>query len=166
MTLDPVLFAPTHVQVHIAAASLAVLIGPLAIFRRRRDRLHRAAGYAWVAAMTVTAVSSFWITSFGVIGPFSPIHVLSVFVLWSLGQGIAAVRRGDIAAHRGAMEGLYWRALLLAGALTFLPGRALNRAVFGEAEMLGYLVAGMGTALIFLGPVLRRRARTRSARPA
>ena len=154
MTLEPILTAPAHIQLHAGAAALAILLGPLVILRRRRDRLHRMAGYLWVLAMGTTALSSFWITSFGIIGPFSPIHLLAVFALWSLWVGMARVLRGDIAGHRVAMEGLYWRGLLVAGAFNFLPGRTMNRTVFGETSELGYLVLAAGLALIFRKPAL------------
>jgi len=50
----------------------------------------QAAAFQWVNpkgwAMALTAISSFWITSFGVVGPFSPIHLLSVVTLVGLDQ--------------------------------------------------------------------------------
>lgn len=153
MTLEPILTAAPHVQLHVIAATLAIGLGPVAILRRRRDRLHKAAGYAWVLAMAVTAVSSFWITSFGVVGPFSPIHLLALFALWSLWVGMTRILRGDVSGHRSAMEGLYWRGLLLAGAFNFLPGRVVNRSFFPDQPELGFVVLALGLIAIFNRPV-------------
>ncbi len=149
------------VQFHVAAASLAILLGPVAILRRRRDRLHKVTGYIWVIAMAATAMSSFWITSFAMIGPFSPIHLLAVLALWSLWEGMTAAFRGDTAAHRAAMEGLYWRGLLVAGLFNFLPGRLMNRMILGDNASTGYVVIVLGLAVLFAAPIRRwlRRAR-------
>ena len=140
MTLTPLLTAPLNIQIHASAALLAVALGPFVILRQRRDRLHKTAGYVWVSAMAVTALSSFTIWSFGVIGPFSPIHLLSILAVGSLWHGMRAAFRGDVAVHRASMEGLYWRGLLVAGALNFLPGRTMNRSLLGDQPQLGYAV--------------------------
>ena len=84
MTLAPFFDAPIYIQLHASNATLALILGPFVILRTARDRLHKVGGYIWVLAMFVVAVSSFWIKEFGLIGPFSPIHLLSAFTLWSL----------------------------------------------------------------------------------
>ena len=158
MTLTPFLEAPVIIQLHAAAALLAIVLGPFVILRHRRDRLHKAGGYVWVVAMLVVAISSFGITSFGVIGPFSPIHLLSILALWSIYSGMRHIFAGRVEAHRQTFQGLYWRGLLIAGLVNFLPGRATNRSIFSETPEAGYLVLGVGLALIFGWP-LRHRLR-------
>lgn len=108
MSLDPLLNAPTHLQVHAGAAMLAICIGPFSIYRRRRDIWHKTLGYIWVMAMAIVALSSFFIHSFAVIGPFSPLHGLAVLTLWSLWRGISSARAGQIAVHRATFQSLYW----------------------------------------------------------
>ena len=81
--VDAVLLAAVAIDV-LAAALVAHFLGPFALDRARRDRLHKVLGYTWVLAMAITALSSFFIHSFPVIGPFSPIHLLALFALWSL----------------------------------------------------------------------------------
>ena len=88
MTLTPLINTDPVIQLHIASALLALLLGPIALYRTRRDSLHRWTGYLWVGAMFTVALSSFWIHHFGVIGPFSPIHLLAVLTLWSLVDGM------------------------------------------------------------------------------
>ena len=50
------------VQTHIGSAVFAVGVGPLAVFRRRRDGWHKLLGYFWVMAIATLAVTSFFIT--------------------------------------------------------------------------------------------------------
>jgi uncharacterized membrane protein len=140
MTLAPLLDAPAVVQLHVAAALLSVVLGPLAILRRSRDRVHRTAGRVWVVCMTITAGSSFWISEMPMIGPFSVIHVLSVVTLFGLVNAIRAIRAGDVARHGAIMRALYAQALMLAGAFTFLPGRRMSEAVFPGMPLLGFAV--------------------------
>ena len=71
-TLVPLIDSPFAVQLHVGAAMLAILLLPLTLFRRRRDGLHKAAGYLWVTAMVTAALSSFFITGLQMIGPFQP----------------------------------------------------------------------------------------------
>ena len=143
---------PTPILVHIASALLALVIGPVALFRKSRDRWHRRAGYLWVAAMTATAVSSFWISGIGLVGPFSPIHLLSLFVLWGLFEGLRDVRRGDIAAHRAGMQGLYVYAICVTGLFTLAPGRLLNEILLHDVNgwLLAFVLVVLGVIIISL----------------
>ena len=160
MTLAPLLSADPIVQVHVVSALLALGLGPAALYRRRRDRLHKLLGYVWVGAMAVVALSSFGIHSFAVIGPFSPIHALSLFTLWSLFEGMRLILSGRIVAHRTVMRNLYWYGLCVAGLFNFLPGRTMNRVLLGGQDGLGYVVLGLGLGLTLLAVVRGRRAAT------
>lgn len=138
------------IQIHIAAAILAFLIGGYVLIRRKGDRLHRNLGKAWVALMVLTALTSFAIHTIRMIGPFSPIHVLSVLTLVMLWIAVSAARQRNIARHLNTMRGLYVFALIGAGAFTFLPGRLMNRLAFhGDRPWIGYAMVGI--ALLFAG---------------
>jgi len=140
--------ASLAIQVHVVAAILAFLIGGYVLIRRKGDRLHRNLGKVWVALMALTALSSFAIHTIRMIGPFSPIHILSVVTLGSLWIALRAARQRDIARHLNTMRGLYVFALIGAGAFTFLPGRLMNRLAFhGDHPLLGY--AAVGAAVLF-----------------
>ena len=76
------------------------------------------------------AISSFWIHSLRVFGPFSPIHALSVITLLSLPIAVVAARRGKIGRHATVMRLLFFGALLIAGAFTFVPGRVTHAMAF------------------------------------
>jgi len=45
--------------------------------------------------------------------------------------GIYFARRHNVVGHRKTMLGLFFGALVVAGAFTLLPGRILGRVVFG-----------------------------------
>ena len=155
-SFDPLFNAPLAIQLHVAGALPALLLTPLVLWRRHRDRLHKGLGYAWVLAMALTAASSFWITSFGVIGPFSPIHILSVVTLVSLVTGVRAAIRGDARGHWAAMTNMAW-GLAAAGLLNFLPGRLTNRIVLDGAGWPGFAaVVGLAACAAALVWVLRR----------
>jgi uncharacterized membrane protein len=120
----PLLEAPGMVKVHVAAAVTAFALGCILMTGIKGTTLHRALGYGWVAAMATTAISSFML--FGPVGSyFSLIHALSAWTLIVLPMGIAAARRGNIAAHRKTMTGVFTGGMLIAGLFTFLPGRLM-----------------------------------------
>lgn len=127
--LSGVLNAGTAIQVHIAAAFVTLGIGIVLMCAPKGFRLHRTLGWAWVASMTVTAVSSFFITAIFQ-SHYGPIHALSAWTMIALPMGIAAIRRKDVAAHRRQMTGMFVGAMLVAGLFSFLPGRMMWEVFF------------------------------------
>lgn len=87
---------------HVIAALFVLAIGPLRIFRRRRDRVHRSIWYIWVAAMYFVCVSSFWIVSEG---QFTWLHGLSAFTIVTVTLGLIGAIRRNLPSHRGNMIG-------------------------------------------------------------
>lgn len=158
MTLTPLLDAEPIIQLHVLCASIGLLLGPVSLYQPRRGRLHKVVGYVWVLAMGATALSAFFIHSFPLIGPFSPIHGLAIFTLWSLFVGMRHVFAGRIHEHRTVMRSLYWNGLAIAGLFNFLPGRTLNRMVFDDVRAFGYGIIAVGIAGIVLATVRRRKA--------
>ncbi len=158
-----ILTAPAIVQFHVYAAVAAILLTPFTIFRRRRDRLHKMAGYAWVTAMFVTALSSMFMHGIQLVGPFSPIHLLSILTFWGLFEGVRAAIRKDIRTHEKTMKSLAVGALGIAGLFTLVPGRLLNRAVFGENGVEGFTAAvTLFVVAVILQTVLQNRRRSRA----
>lgn len=149
-TLLPLIDADPAVQVHVGAALAAVAFGPLAVFRSRRDRWHKIVGYAWVTAMAAAAVSSFWIHGFGIVGPFGPIHLLSIWTLIALGLGVRHAVKRRFVQHRRTMKSLYFWALGVAGLFTLLPGRRMHRVLFGEDNLLGFALIIMIAVMAWL----------------
>ena len=135
------------VQTHIGTAVFAVGIGPLAVFRRRRDGWHKLLGYFWVLALATLVVMSFFITGLRP-GQFSAIHLLSILVLVSLARGLWLIRQRRIRAHAIQMQALYLKALSGAGLFTCVPGRMMSRVLFSQTPTLGF-----GCAVFVFGAV-------------
>lgn len=131
MSFDPLFGAPYIVQVH-AFLALAAIALTVAIFSLRKGSpLHRVLGWTWVITMAIVAFSSFWINEIRWVGPFGPIHILSVVALASLVSGVRNARRHNVRAHQRTMRGLVFGALLVAGAFTLFPGRIMYQVVLG-----------------------------------
>lgn len=122
--VTPFLQASFVIKLHVLGAVTAFAIGVVLLRGVKGSGLHRKLGYTWVAAMAVTAVSSFFIT--GLNGAnFSFIHGLSAWTIIGLPMGIAAARRKNIRKHSKDMTNMFVGGLLIAGLFTFLPGRML-----------------------------------------
>lgn len=133
---------------HVIAALFVLAIGPLQIFRRRRDRIHRSMGYLWVAAMYYVCASSFWVVTEG---HFTWLHGLSAFTLVTVTLGLVSAIRGNIPAHLGNMVGSY---VGIAVAFVFavaVPGRAIPRLLADDAPTALYVAAVvvLSVAVIF-----------------
>ncbi|MAC73105.1 MAG: hypothetical protein CMG96_06635 [Marinovum sp.] len=152
--MELILQAPIQIKFHIICALYALIIGPVAIFRNRRDKLHRWLGYSWVVALALTALSSFFIFGFRIWGPFSPIHLLSVLTFFGLARGARLIRQGRRAEHAKQMQTLYFLALGIPGVFTLLPGRMLSHALFPGYAVLGFALA---VALLAMGIWVWRR---------
>ena len=131
MTLEPLLNAPGVVQAHAVAALAAPGLGCTQLLLPKGTTVHRLTGYTWVPVMLVVAISSFRVHSIRLIGPFSPIHRLSIMTLAGVPRAVILARRGDSAGHRRMMAMLFWLALVSAGLFTLLPGRIMGAVVPG-----------------------------------
>ena len=131
MNLAPLTHAPLPIQVHAYAALGAFLLGAVQLAGIKGTTRHRALGYTWAALMLTVAVSSFWVHEIRLWGPWSPIHLLSIFTLVMLPIGLWAAHSHSVSRHRYTMIGLYTGALIIAGLFTFVPGRIMYKVVFG-----------------------------------
>ena len=127
----PLLDAAAPIPLHALAAFAAAGLGAVQLWRPKGGRLHRRLGYLWVALIAGVAISGLFIHELRMVGPFSPIHILSLLTLASLWVAISRARRRDIAGHRRVMILLFWLALVLTGAFTFWPGRVMHMVLFG-----------------------------------
>ncbi len=171
MTLAPLLDAAPLIQVHAAAAILALLLGGLVLFRRKGDGPHRAFGRLWVGLMAVVALSSFFIWTIRLWGLFSPIHLLSILTLVMLWLGVRYARRHLVPAHLRTMRMTYLLALVVTGLFTFYPGRIMYRVAFGPwgatpASLALFALVLAAVAVPALLVARRRGARFRPASPS
>jgi uncharacterized membrane protein len=147
---------------HVVAALFVLAVGPVQIFRRRRDRIHRTMGLLWVAAMYYVCVSSFWIVSEG---HFTWLHGLSAFTLLTVTMGLLAAIRANIRSHRGNMVGSYIGIAVAFAFAVGAPGRAIPRLLAEDAPTAVY-VAGLvvlSVAVVFFS--LKRGGTPRQAAP-
>lgn len=129
LDLSPLLNAAPVLQAHVAAALLSFFIGVALLLGVKGRTFHRTLGYVWIVAITVTAVTSLFMT--GLNGDsYSFIHLLSGWTLIVLPMGLAAARRHDVARHRKSMTGIFVGGMLIAGLFTFLPGRLMWHVFF------------------------------------
>lgn len=126
-SLDPFLQAGIAIQVRAVAAIAALCLGIVQFAAPKGTLPHRSLGWIWVFLMLLVAASSLWIHEVRLLGPWSPIHLISLWVLGGLPFAVIAARRHHIDSHRRAMIGFFSGGLLLAGALTFLPGRLMTK---------------------------------------
>jgi uncharacterized membrane protein len=131
MTLAPLLAASPAIQVHAFAALAAFALGAVQLAAPKGTIPHRLFGWLWAGLMLIVVLSSFLIHEIRLWGPWSPIHLLSIFTLIMLPLAVWRARRHDVRRHQRAMSGLFIGALVIAGIFTFMPGRIMHAVVFG-----------------------------------
>ena len=132
MDLAPLLDATPAIKVHAFAAMSAFALGIVQLSAPKGTLAHRTIGWIWVALMVAVALSSFWIHQLRIWGPWSPIHLISIFTLAMLPLAVLAAHRHMVTRHRNAMIALFGGALVIAGIFTLAPGRIIHAVVFGN----------------------------------
>ena len=132
MLLAPLLNAASAIPVHALAAMTAFVLGAVQFAAPKGTLPHRTIGWIWVCLMVSVAVSSFWIHQIRLIGPWSPIHLLSIFTLVMLPLAVWRAHNHRVADHRRIMILIFSGALVIAGLFTLLPGRIMHTVVFGD----------------------------------
>ena len=131
MSLAPLLDAAPAISLHAFAAMSAFVLGLVQFAAPKGTLPHRTIGWVWVLLMAAVAISSFWVHQIRLVGPWSPIHLLSIFVLVMLPLAVWRAHRHQVTEHRRAMIAMFSGALVIAGLLTLLPGRIMHAVVFG-----------------------------------
>src|SRR6195952_421134 len=130
MSLAPLLDAAPAIPLHAFAAMAAFALGIVQFVAPKGTLPHRTIGWIWVGLMASVAVSSFWIHQIRLLGPWSPIHLLSIFTLVMLPLGVWRAHHHEVNAHRRIMIGIFTGALVIAGLFTFVPGRIMHMVLF------------------------------------
>ena len=131
MSLKPLLDAAPAIPVHAFAAMAAFALGMVQLTAPKGTLPHRTLGWIWVALMALVVISSFWIHHLRVIGPWSPIHLLSIFSAVMLVLGVWYARRHNVRGHKITMISIFGGALIIAGLFTLMPGRIMHVVLFG-----------------------------------
>lgn len=168
MTLAPLLDAPLAIQLHVATVVPAAILGAWLLLMKKGTPLHRRLGRVWLALMVVSAISSFFIHSINMFHGFSPIHLISVYVIYGAFAAYRSARMGRIVSHRCQVLGLYLGGIVGAGAFTLMPGRIMHDVLWSNIAETGWswqalLLAGMALgicALLYLMTGRGTRPRT------
>jgi uncharacterized membrane protein len=131
MSLAPLLDAAPAIPLHAFAATAAFALGLVQFAAPKGTLPHRTLGWIWVLLMVAVAISSFWIHQIRLLGPFSPIHLLSIFTLIMVPLAVWRAHTQRVADHRRIMIITFVGALVIAGLFTLLPGRIMHAVVFG-----------------------------------
>ena|SRR5205085_8923505 len=131
MSLAPLLDAVPPIPVHAFVAMAAFALGVVQLAAPKGTLPHRTLGWIWVALMAVVAASSFGIHELRVVGPWSPIHLLSIFTPIMLVVAVWYARSHNVRGHRRTMISIFAGALVNAGFFAFMPGRIMHAVVFG-----------------------------------
>jgi uncharacterized membrane protein len=131
MSLAPLLDAAPAIPLHAFAAMAAFVLGIIQFAAPKGTLPHRTIGWIWVLLMVGVALSSFWIHTIRLVGPFSPIHLLSIFTLIMVPLAVWRAHTHRVADHRRIMIMTFTGALVIAGAFTLVPGRIMHAVVFG-----------------------------------
>ncbi|KXU83646.1 hypothetical protein CI15_24095 [Paraburkholderia monticola] len=118
------------VAVHIAAATLSVILGTAVLGSRNGSARHKWLGRLWAVTMLATALSSLDIRELDP-GHFSWVHALSLLTFVSVGRGIWAIRQGNVRGHQFAMRGSFIGLIVAGIAALATPHRILNLIVTG-----------------------------------
>ena len=123
MSLAPLLDAAPAIPLHAFAAMTAFALGLVQFAAPKGTLPHRTLGWIWVGLMALVAISSFWIHQIRLVGPWSPIHLLSIFTLTMLPLAIWRAHTHQVAAHRRMMIGLFSGAIRLIAQTESEPAR-------------------------------------------
>lgn len=128
-------FALPAVSLHVTLGLTALIIGAAQMLLARRGLRHRLMGYLWCGLLAAIAVSGLAVHLEP--GGVTPIHrissLFSVATLALLPIVIHAGRTGQRRSHRNAILAIY-ALLITAGALTFLPQRAIGSLFVALAD--------------------------------
>ena len=114
---------------HLATVLPAFVIGTILILKRKGSPLHKMLGRIFLLSMLVTAgITLFMSAKVGptLMGHFGFIHLISLFIFYSVPSAYLAAKRGLITKHKTHMISLYGGGILISGAFAFMPGRMLH----------------------------------------
>ncbi|GGD09894.1 DUF2306 domain-containing protein [Aquisalinus flavus] len=151
-----------QIQLHWATATIAFLLG-LIIFSLPKGTVpHKTMGAIYAVLMITTAIAAFFVRRGDVSGldylslkGMTWIHIFVPLTLFGIFGGLWGILvKKDRRAHSGPLIGSYIGALIIAGALTFLPGRRMQLFFFGEPERIDELVEEYGRGASLIGDLL------------
>ena len=119
------------IPLHAIMAMIAIILGGIQLSMKKGGTIHKLLGRIWIGIMMFVAITSFFIHEIKLWGAYSPIHLLSLLTIFTLGVGIYYVRVGNVKRHKQTMIALYFFALIVAGFFTLYPGRIMHQILIG-----------------------------------
>ena len=153
---------PTVITVHAVAATLMILLPPVQLLRRRKDRAHRWIGRSWVVSAWTVCVSGMFI--YTLTGGFTVFHALAIFTFGTTTLGVLQIRRGRVRSHVMNMVGSWLGAVVAGSFAAFVPGREIPKLAVSDPVLLWSIAGGtvvLATAWVIVVLVAfrpRRRA--------
>lgn len=130
-------------SIHMAAATVSLLLGAFQLARMRRDRLHRRAGYAYAAAMVLTNLTALLIYEFT--RGFNIFHALALLSLFTLGMALKPMLTRPRPADWRTVH-YYWVTWSYAG----LCAAAMTEFLVRVMDVPGWMSAAIGTPLVLV----------------
>ena len=142
------------IAIHALAASGVVLLAPVQLIRRRKDRKHRWIGRSWVILMYLVCVSGMFIYTLS--GSFTVFHALAIFTFGTTTIGVISIRQGKIRRHISMMVGSWLGALAAGTFAAIIPNREIPKLAVTDPNLLWAAVAVIViAATIWVGYVLK-----------
>lgn len=142
------------IAIHALAASGVVLLAPIQIIRRTKDRRHRWIGRSWVILMYLVCVSGMFIYTLS--GSFTVFHALAIFTFGTTTVGVISIRRGNIHRHIGMMVGSWLGAVAAGTFAALIPSRDIPQLAVADPGLLWGAVAAIVVAVtVWVGYVLK-----------
>lgn len=138
MTLEPLLNASPIIQIHAFGAMAGFVLGLIQFAAPKGTLPHKTLGLVWIVIMAAVAISSAFIYPPPKPGDpfwarFTPIHIFTVLTVVGLARGVSILLRGGprMRFHGQPFMSIFIGGLIIAGILSFLPGRIMHQVAFG-----------------------------------
>ncbi|PCC51353.1 DUF2306 domain-containing protein [Brevibacterium aurantiacum] len=142
------------IAIHALAASGVVLLAPVQLIRRTKDRKHRWIGRSWVILMYFVCISGMFIYTLS--GSFTVFHALAIFTFATTTIGVISIRLGKVRRHVSMMVGSWLGALAAGTFAAIIPSRDIPQLAVAEPGLLWAAVAFVViAATLWVGYVLR-----------
>jgi len=120
--------------IHLFTVLPAFVLGTISLILKKGTQLHKILGKLYMVLMLFTAIVTLFMPAYVVptlFNHFGWIHLFSFLTIYTVPTAYTAIKKGNIKAHKRKMILLYFGALVIAGAFTFMPGRYLHTVLFG-----------------------------------
>ncbi|MCB9256772.1 MAG: DUF2306 domain-containing protein [Chitinophagales bacterium] len=119
---------------HLVTIIPCVFLGAYLLMVKKGTQIHKFLGRIYMVLMLITAIITLFMQA--QVGPrifnhFGFLHLFSVLTIYSVPTAYIAIKKGQVNKHKWKMILLYFGAIVIAGAFTFVPGRYLYEVFFG-----------------------------------